>query len=169
MEYLRCATKVWESDKMLNWCNCVLCQAITSLPSFVPFVRNVAARLYFKSVNHLNFTFSEEFSHTNIEVQKKWNWLLSWEIEMEYHLCMLQFNSSVQYTVYYYRGEIVCVLFWRNTFWEIICNTTFGKHLYSLSYLIFVIFFTLAYFRAWKFYTQKCVNSRQNLPRDKTA
>ena len=38
-----------------------------------------------------------------------------------------------------------------------------------LPYLIFVIFFTLAYFRAWKFYTQKCVNSQQNLPRDKTA
>ena len=31
------------------------------------------------------------------------------------------------------------------------------------SYLIFVIFFTLTHFEAWKFYTQKCVNSRQNL------
>ena len=30
-------------------------------------------------------------------------------------------------------------------------------------------FFTLANFEAWKFYTQKCVNSRQKLPRDKTA
>ena len=30
-------------------------------------------------------------------------------------------------------------------------------------------FFTLAYFEAWKFYTQKCVNLRQKLPRDKTA
>ena len=28
-------------------------------------------------------------------------------------------------------------------------------------------FFTLTYFEAWKFYTQKCVNSRQKLPRDK--
>ena len=37
------------------------------------------------------------------------------------------------------------------------------------SYLIFVIFFTLTYFEAWKFYTQKCVNSRQKLPRNKTA
>ena len=36
-------------------------------------------------------------------------------------------------------------------------------------YLIFVISFTLANFEAWKFYTQKCVNSRQKLPRDKTA
>ena len=30
------------------------------------------------------------------------------------------------------------------------------------SYLIFVIFFTLALFEAWKFYTQKCMNSWQN-------
>ena len=30
-------------------------------------------------------------------------------------------------------------------------------------------FFTLPHFEAWKFYTQKCVNSRQKLPRDKTA
>ena len=37
------------------------------------------------------------------------------------------------------------------------------------AYLIFVIFFTLAYFKAWKFYTQKCVNSRQKQSRDKTA
>ena len=37
------------------------------------------------------------------------------------------------------------------------------------AYLIFVIFFTLPHFEAWKFYTQKCVNSRQKLPRDKTA
>ena len=37
------------------------------------------------------------------------------------------------------------------------------------TYLIFVIFFTLTYFEAWKFYTQKCVNLRQKLPRDKIA
>ena len=30
-------------------------------------------------------------------------------------------------------------------------------------------FFTLTYFEAWKFYTQKCVNLRQKLPRDKIA
>ena len=30
-------------------------------------------------------------------------------------------------------------------------------------------FFILTQFQAWKFYTQKCVNSRQKLPRDKTA
>ena len=30
-------------------------------------------------------------------------------------------------------------------------------------------FFPLTYFEAWKFYTQKCVNLRQKLPRDKTA
>ena len=34
------------------------------------------------------------------------------------------------------------------------------------AYLIFVIFFTLANFEAWKFYTQKCVNLQQKLPRD---
>ena len=33
----------------------------------------------------------------------------------------------------------------------------------GISYLIFVIFFTLAYFKAWKFYTQKCVNLQQKL------
>ena len=32
----------------------------------------------------------------------------------------------------------------------------------SSAYLIFVIFFTLADFEAWKFYTQKCINLRQN-------
>ena len=37
------------------------------------------------------------------------------------------------------------------------------------AYLIFVIFFTLTYFEAWKFYTQKCVNLRQKLPRDEIA
>ena len=36
-------------------------------------------------------------------------------------------------------------------------------------YLIFVIFFTQPQFEAWKFYTWKCVNSRQKLPHDKTA
>ena len=33
---------------------------------------------------------------------------------------------------------------------------------FTHAYLIFVSFFTLAYFKAWKVYTQKCVNSRQN-------
>ena len=37
------------------------------------------------------------------------------------------------------------------------------------AYLIFVTFFTPTHFEAWKFYTQKCVNSRQKWPRDKTA
>ena len=37
------------------------------------------------------------------------------------------------------------------------------------TYLIFVIFFTQPQFETWKFYTWKCVNSRQKLPRDKTA
>ena len=38
-----------------------------------------------------------------------------------------------------------------------------------VAYLIFVSFFTLADSKACKFYTQKCVNSRQKLSRDKTA
>ena len=29
--------------------------------------------------------------------------------------------------------------------------------------------FTLAYFEAWKFYTQTCVNSQEKLPRDQIA
>ena len=29
------------------------------------------------------------------------------------------------------------------------------------------LIFTLTYFEAWKFYTQKCVNLRQKLPRNK--
>ena len=37
------------------------------------------------------------------------------------------------------------------------------------AYLIFVISFTLADFRAWKFYTRKCVNSRKKLSLHKTA
>ena len=37
------------------------------------------------------------------------------------------------------------------------------------TYLIFVIFFTLAHFEGWKLYTQKCVNLRQQVPRNKTA
>ena len=37
------------------------------------------------------------------------------------------------------------------------------------TYLIFVLFFTQPQFKAWKFYTWNCVNSRQKLPRDKTA
>ena len=37
------------------------------------------------------------------------------------------------------------------------------------AYLIFVIFFTLTYFEAWKCYTQKCINFRQKLPRDEIA
>ena len=40
---------------------------------------------------------------------------------------------------------------------------------YSAPYLIFVILFTLTYFEVWKFYTQKCVNLLQKLPRDKIA
>ena len=32
---------------LFNWCNYVLCQAINSLPSFVSFLRNLAARQYF--------------------------------------------------------------------------------------------------------------------------
>ena len=39
----------------------------------------------------------------------------------------------------------------------------------SPSYLIFVIFFTQPQFEALKFYTWKYVNSRQKLPREKTA
>ena len=38
-----------------------------------------------------------------------------------------------------------------------------------IAYLIFIIFFRLADFKAWKSYTQKCVNSRQKLSCDKTA
>ena len=37
------------------------------------------------------------------------------------------------------------------------------------AYLIFVLFFTLTHFEAWKFYTQKCVNLRHKLPWDKIA
>ena len=37
------------------------------------------------------------------------------------------------------------------------------------AYLIFVIFFTPTHFEAWKFYSQKCVNSQQKFARDKTA
>ena len=37
------------------------------------------------------------------------------------------------------------------------------------AYLIFVIFFTPTHFEAWKFYSQKCVNSRQKFARDKTG
>ena len=36
-------------------------------------------------------------------------------------------------------------------------------------YLIFVLFFTQPQFEAQKFYTWKCVNSRQKVSRDKTA
>ena len=39
----------------------------------------------------------------------------------------------------------------------------------GVSYLIFVILFTQPQFEAWKFYTWKCKNSWQKLPRDKTA
>ena len=50
------------------------------------------------------------------------------------------------------------------------CRSDFGPQTSKATpYLIFVIFSTLAYFEAWEFYTQKCVNSRQKLPRDKTA
>ena len=38
-----------------------------------------------------------------------------------------------------------------------------------VTYLIFVIFFTQPQFATWKFYTWKCVNLVQKLPRDKTA
>ena len=38
------------------------------------------------------------------------------------------------------------------------------QHTWYLSFL-----FTLTHFQAWKFYTQKCVNSRQKLPSHKTA
>ena len=48
-------------------------------------------------------------------------------------------------------------------------KTHHGGDLLNTAYLIFVIFFTLAYFKAWKFYTQKYVNSRQKLSYDKTA
>ena len=40
---------------------------------------------------------------------------------------------------------------------------------YNFPYLIFVIFFTQPQFATWKFYTWKCVNLAQKLPRDKTA
>ena len=50
-------------------------------------------------------------------------------------------------------------------------NGPFLMHIYDClcSYLIFVIFFTLAHFEASKFYTQKYVNLQQKLPRDNTA
>ena len=37
-----------------------------------------------------------------------------------------------------------------------------ARHNVWLSYLIFIISFTIAPFKAWKFYTQKCVNLQQN-------
>ena len=43
------------------------------------------------------------------------------------------------------------------------------KMLETATYLKFVIFFTPTHFEAWKFYTQKCINSRQKFTRDKTA
>ena len=42
------------------------------------------------------------------------------------------------------------------------------KKVLCWAYLIFVTFFTPTHFKAWKFYTQKCINSRQKWPRDKT-
>ena len=33
-----------------------------------------------------------------------------------------------------------------------------------MTYLVFVIFFTLTYFKASNIYTQKCVNLRQKIP-----
>ena len=46
---------------------------------------------------------------------------------------------------------------------------SFGNGKCPNPYLIFVTFFTLTLFEPWKVYTQKCVNLRQKLPRDKTA
>ena len=48
-------------------------------------------------------------------------------------------------------------------------HVTQPGHQQSSPCLIFVIFFTLTHFQAWKFYTQKRVNLRQKLSCDKTA
>ncbi len=53
-------------------------------------------------------------------------------------------------------------------FWNFVFLVLFGHNLGPLAYLIFVTFFTPTHFDAWKFYTQRCVNSRQKWPRDKT-
>ena len=55
-------------------------------------------------------------------------------------------------------------------FIQIIFLTLMTRALYiTIPYLIFVTFFTPTHFQAWKFYTQKCVNSRQKWPYDKSG